>query len=414
MQNTAVDEFWVWISTTGGKVTRDFERQLFPAGYLDVPGPLTAAQLDGPVGVPDVDVQRYLDQYCVQGTVSYTDRDTNNQMGLADALMDIVIKDKVYGDQRVFLQTTDAGGYQHCYEADSSSWVDIVVYLEGTHAVDVDSIDHVGRAVGTGTMNILTVHNARSHVFRNLYFTAKEAINVFGIGAPRIKFEVDTANTGIAGYLGMSAGILTTQNSVWNEYGRYVQSHEYGHHFDLANLGLPETSVGTCDSDGDAGHRFWETEWLSCAFGEGWADYFAVVTRGSTMPNYTYEMENSSGLGNQDGSLIEFAVGGFLLDMTDNTPTETGDSYSFPGSYIIHVLGTCEVQTSGTWSKRNGIDHAVYCFEGQVDSAITGSSLYFIARGGDPTSQRHTASTPSGWSSSAVRGLWRKNLYNNR
>ena len=63
-------------------------------------------------------------------------------------------------------------------------------------------------------------------------------------------------------------------------------------------------------------------------------------------------------------------------------------------------------------SKGDGIDHLVFCFEQQVDSALAISPhTYFPTRLVDSYSQTNSAGTPSGWSQSLVRAIWLRDLY---
>lgn len=154
---------------------------------------------------------------------------------------------------------------------------------------------------------------------------------------------------------------------------------------------------------------------LRCAFSEGFADYHGAATR-PDLGSYIYRSRiesnayypgtryhGSDGDPN-DGSIIEGAVAAFLYDLTDPA-NESHDQVQYPGSYVADIIRTCKTPVY----RANGVDHLVYCFEQIVDSAI--SSSYFRTRSSPPSSISESATEPAGWSRSAIRTLWLRNLY---
>jgi hypothetical protein len=57
--------------------------------------------------------------------------------------------------------------------------------------------------------------------------------------------------------------------------------------------------------------------------------------------------------------------------------------------------------------RAHGIDHMIYCFEQTVDPVAT---AFF--RGGFYNGEAETATEPPGWSQSAIRSIWKADLFN--
>jgi hypothetical protein len=408
VQNVAVKEFWVWISDVGGRVTSVFEPALFPDSIIVAPGPFrtvsslltSSAALAPSAG---------LTSKCISGDAVYSNRDTNTTVGIPDAYLDYAIQDNVYGNEYGAVRTDGNGHYSICWEGSTNSYGDVALYFRGTYMFDSDTLTNFGRGVGTGTQNILVWDNARGQAFTKLYRTAVASLSVFGHTATRSEILIDTLSSATSDSYYWAIR-LQGNSAIWGEFGRFTMSHEYGHLYDFTNLTLTLTDGG-CNNQP---HFPFNEYTLGCAYSEGWADYFAVATRPSEFPSYVYNIENGNGSTTADGSRVENDVAGFYLDLTDATPTEVGDSLALGGAYVSNVLASCEVYTSGTWAEASGVDHATYCFENQVDSAVTGNSIYFPTRSVDPTNQRNTATRPTGWTSSKVRAIWKKTLYYGR
>lgn len=196
---------------------------------------------------------------------------------------------------------------------------------------------------------------------------------------------------------------------VYGYWGRFTIAHEYGHAVHQAALGGGPSTSSACDV-----HQLDSVEDLTCAFVEGFADWHGFLAGTTTVYLATLEANGWYSVG--DGSRIEGAVAAFLYDLWD-APTSGGsqpephDTAQLPGSYIADIVRTCEVLTTGVWGRASGVDHLVYCFERQVDPAVTGSGVYFPSRFIDPTQQRESAIEPGSWSQASVRRAWRRNLY---
>jgi len=115
-------------------------------------------------------------------------------------------------------------------------------------------------------------------------------------------------------------------------------------------------------------------------------------------------------LGATDGSIIEGAVAAFLFDLADAySIVEPWDTLAFPGTYIADIVVSCKV--NGLY-RADGVDHLIFCFEQEVDSSLAISPhTYFPTRVANTYGQWNSAGTPPGWSQSAVRATWIRDLY---
>lgn len=204
-------------------------------------------------------------------------------------------------------------------------------------------------------------------------------------------------------------------------YGWFSPGHEYGHAYHEKALGgIPGNN---CPNP----HYLDSLSSLSCAYTEGWADFFGAFVRGDLLIagsgsdyrfEHNYYYPGTTGL--TDGSRIEGAVAAFFYDLVDDSNSPDGptnssdgddDATSYPASYLAQIIKTCQVRSGVVWIRPNGVDHVIYCMERSIDPAITGSATYFPTRSPDPSSFLENATEPVGWSQNAVRVLWKHNLY---
>lgn len=325
---------------------------------------------------------------------------------------------------------------------DEAYYAELVVYAWNSRATVGDASNYrYGQEIGNfsiypgsdcskGTISY-PADPVPSHIFVGVNRSAIGAQKHFGRSLPRMPAVLtqdmttsystycpDTTLTGCKEF-GPEGNFLRIQtapgtNEVWGEWGLFVTAHEYGHAFHEKMLGgfqryrsgcYERTSLQTLHSN------------MRCALPEGFANYFAVVARPDET-GYDYAWENNhyymTHLAGQDGSRSAAALAAFFYDLTDNnrwvaTNPEPFDAVQYPGSVIAEVITGCQVYEGGTWIYNNGIDHLIYCFERQVDPAVTGNAKYFPTRSPDPTAQS-VASTVT--SPTEVRKLWRRNLYN--
>jgi hypothetical protein len=269
----------------------------------------------------------------------------------------------------------------------------------------------------------------RSHVFRNMVLTYNAAEAYFGRSRPWMEIALTSdapdfssycPDTRFAGcthddYMRIQTRITELyHDQVWGTYAVFSQAHEYGHAYHEKALGgytwywyWQGTSCPTHTFQGQA-------ETLECALPEGFADYFAVATRGSAAGPWEGFVESAHQIawGGPDGSRVEAAIAGFLYDLTDNNRfgSESHDIVQYPGYYVADIISYCNVNPAvrpdGTigWGPNRGVDHLVYCFQRDM----TGSTDHFQTRNPRPVEHNQTTgiSDPT-----QVKRLWRMNLY---
>lgn len=205
--------------------------------------------------------------------------------------------------------------------------------------------------------------------------------------------------------------------------------HEYGHGFQY--IGIEKWLVTTSCPDP---HPIASVTSLTCAFNEGFADFFSVWVTGpalSTVASYNDFLAelNDQALGN--GSVIEAAVSGFLYDLADGPSDPNGpqnesgtddDPVTWPANLIVQALQSCALReaSTGIWfTKLDGIDQVIYCldtpdvsppFDPQTAiNPATGQRYFTTGRLYDQITS--SVSLPPGWDKSLFRELWLRNLF---
>jgi hypothetical protein len=217
--------------------------------------------------------------------------------------------------------------------------------------------------------------------------------------------------------------IRQNRTRVFGEDGTFVTIHEYGHAFQWRAIEAPASYY--CSPTGE--HRWTVAYTLSCGWVEGFASFFATWVAGDALRNtyysdHTVETQINPGTSTRywqygSGVLIEPAVAGFFYDLVDGTASpdgpanETGtddDAATYPADFLATVMRTCTL-TSGTTtiSALDGIDQFIYCLEGNT----TAYSLGYANWRSYGSVNRGTTTLPTGYSTTTVRAIWRRNLY---
>lgn len=211
-------------------------------------------------------------------------------------------------------------------------------------------------------------------------------------------------------YLTTSDRIELSRTCVFGNYGTFTVMHEYGHAYHYAALEPWRTY--SCPN---GSHSVEQSTNLQCAFVEGFADFFSVWVLQNRLPpsnsdysNYLFEQNPYRTYG--DGSMIEGAVAGLLLDMVDGSSDIDGisgddDSLTWPGSYVSALIRTC---SPGGQARIDGIDEFIYCAEQDVNARTANPYNSWRAY----SSVTEGATEPTGWSAAVVRSFWLYNLYN--
>lgn len=261
--------------------------------------------------------------------------------------------------------------------------------------------------------------SADTWLFVNLSTTKQTAQTRFSYSRPELKVTVSNNASSTIRYSPSEDRVyLDRTNGFDPYYGWFAPAHEYGHAYHEKALGgIPSTT--SCSP-----HYLNGASSLSCAYVEGWADFFAGFVRGDLLvatdgSDYKFE-HNSYYTASADGSKIEGPVAAFFYDVVDGSSSPDGitngtdgddDTVNYVASYLAQIVKTCTVKNGLSWIRPNGVDHVIYCMERTIDPAITGSSTYFPTRSPDPSAFAESATEPTGWSQSAIRTLWKHNLY---
>lgn len=444
VQEVAHDVVWLWIAESGGRATDDFLPGLFPAGTHAVPGPLTAATqprpgagdetINGPRGSRSPAGLRrshtgyagYVDSHAV-----YFNQDAGTTTPIPNAAYEYLIYNSAgaYVETRRGITNAEGLSYTACYQ-DAGGYgtyrmrilldnervtmaVPLAVEVSGSFSSDC-GLAFTDQAPDANDAK------KRSHVYTQLDRAIRASDALFGLQRTDITVRLDpNAAYSTYDWNGTDNLIIDTQpntgygDQVWGPYGAYVQAHEYGHAFHERALGgVKRYYSGACPSP----HDVWRQTTHACAIAEGFPDYFAVATLGSTTGYWLTDIErgryspsptNEWGFrAGANGSIIEGAFASFLYDLTDPA-NETHDQTQYPGRYVADIIRTCEVYSGGVWRLNTGSDHVVYCFLGTItDTALFGRSPA-------PTSMREGATEPEAYETRyfKIRKNYQKNLF---
>jgi hypothetical protein len=447
VQNVIHKEIWLWIDENGGRITDAYDESVFPAGVRHQPGPRSTYEQAPRLRAPrnaDAAPQRNLRTTTASGWtggqvsywITYVHKDSlryNELTGQIDNKFPVIARGtvRIYDAANQIVESWSDN-------IDDDSYVEISCYAGGRYEMEITFESNAWMALnpkqggswsgyfstdcGISTLGLVNAN--RAHLWRNLS-KATLGASFFGIMRPWIEVDVD-GGTGSyycpgANFSGCRTSdyihISTQPNSngyeehIWGVFGTFVAGHEYGHAYHNKALNAQLATL----YPGCPGHSFGALLSMGCAYFEGFANYYAVAVLGRRAGYITDEIEANSYFPGGDGSRYEDAVAAFLMDITDsqNNPyfTADDDAVWYYSEWMGAVIRTCEVYAGGAWRRPTGIDHIVYCMEGQVDGAITSSTNYFPSRSPDPTAQRNSATLPYGYSQSAVRTLWLRNLY---
>lgn len=401
--NTVHHVRWLRIDEKGGQVTTEFEptagREEFPAG---------GAFVQRRRGVASVLSQ-------VTHTVNYLNHDNGAFTALANAMYQV----RIYQGSTQLSNTVgqlDAGGsFSHaCLTSGQRALVQIYyqrpnylnvqrnatdltkAYEQNWYGPLCTSLSYVLAATG--------LNDYGAHVFVTGQAVIDGSRAFFGYTRPKITYKLSTILNDSYFDEGNDRIQIDTA-SVFNVFGRFVISHEYGHALHYSQLGGLQTGGGpACPT-----HTYDQEINLRCGLNEGFADYHAVAAF-SAADHFTIEDLRPTTV---DGSIKEGAVAAFLWDLTD-TNQEAFDGAAYSGNYIATIIKTCNVQDNHSWpgyERANGIDHHIWCLEKAATTTLYSSYFPLRAAAGEAFGYTESATEPGSWSASVIRTLWLKNLY---
>lgn len=449
VQNSEHRVLYLWISETGGRVMDRYDPTLVPDGSLPGLGPLRPR---GAAGGGSAAASRQIAQQAgyVNVLVDYWNADDSTYTPIPNAKYTV----QIYSSAGALLQTmngqTPASGFINIpcsagYRFVVSVWAQNGWVTAGSTTSNYRGGEQIVNATyypssDCGYNVYPTAPSDVSHVFVNMTTVASNASSFFGYSRTAAlpvllvysESQPYSSYCPTNAYLGCSSGNdfvrvntytgSTYGNQVWGSNGVWTQAHEFGHAYHEKALG-GYVDLFWKSASCPTNHPVTSATKLGCAYPEGFADYFAVATRGDAT-GYRYGFEINYYYLRQptkpaDGSVVEGAVASFLYDITDANPWGTGtagaeldetrDAVAYSGRLVADMVRNCQVLENNVWKRATGIDHIVHCLEKAVHPTITGSTLYFSSRSPDPTNQ--TSSTSVTWDATQIRKLWLWNLY---
>ncbi|MBY0491919.1 MAG: hypothetical protein K2R93_18910 [Gemmatimonadaceae bacterium] len=266
-------------------------------------------------------------------------------------------------------------------------------------------------------VDLSVANNQAAHVFRLHQQYNEYAATLFGRSRSQLNWRASNSTAQTTAFIAASDYIRTHPDDVWGTLGKFIVTHEYGHAFHY--VALEPWSTYTCGLNGR--HVADSAYTASCAFVEGFADFYAArmrnVVEGSsgmyaTLSQYQLEQNAFRTIGN--GALIESAFAAFLLDLVDTSSDPDGisgddDATSISHAQLAEIMTNCYL-TSPSWTALTASDQFVYCAAGSVGerSYVSGTWLSSWGSYGGIGFSPYT-SLPS---QSEVRALWKYNFYN--
>ena len=178
-------------------------------------------------------------------------------------------------------------------------------------------------------------------------------------------------------------------------------AHEYVHALHHASMG-GLWSAGNCDP-----HTTTMPSSYACAYQEGIADYGAAVAarhRTWELTDWTDSVPASSDLGQVEGN-----VAALFWDLIDSN-NEGNDRTTYPAHYVFTVFKTCNLTYARPHGSWKGVPSFVWCLENRVDLAVHRSRFPNAPTPSLPLRLYEGAREPSNWNADHIRSTWVQNL----
>jgi hypothetical protein len=286
----------------------------------------------------------------------------------------------------------------------------------------------------------ITANAFMSHLFTNLVKTADGHRKRFSFPPERIYAVLYDDTYTYYDFLkpGGELHIAYAGNMIWGEYGVMVAAHEHGHLWQDRKLWQSPDQNGLI--------RYWSRDCqrlhppesqssLPCAFGEAFADWYAVVVRETDLPTWKSDLETNrlhlncvpgttprgTVVCTSDGSTVQGAVSAFFWDIIDGPHGEANDYIQRSPQTLADAIKSCKVYLGG-WNSYTGVDHLIFCIENRFPYRVairhptTGrdtTAFLFPARATNkqPSAANGYAFEPQ---SQDFRRMWLVNLYSKR
>ncbi|WP_423926839.1 hypothetical protein [Candidatus Palauibacter sp.] len=418
---------WILVDEGGGRVLDGFDPELVPDGFHPQPGPFRKVDTGQPK--PDHAGEGILaqsrgfskasscgsDEVCI--TFVYYDEDLNETRSLPGVRYEYEIVDAPSGFE-------DSGsGF-----ADSQGTISVSCPVYGARGEGTATFsDSKARIVprsdnsfefGYGDCGEEVEYQLPS-IEGRVWVTSWHSIRDSELLFPArsvITFRVNPPNESGCVFQTGDDAIRLIENDdwvcIWGGYGIFVVAHEYGHAMHHELLG----GIASYDSSLCEDHEPDVLTDLGCAYNEGWANYYGMVTQATIYagsiapePRLTEQLIESNHYydADEDGSIDEGTVAAFFFDVLDSA-NEDHDDIDLSGQDLYEVMGTCRVREGNVMVRPGGIDHLIWCLEAEVDGVITGGDDYFSTRDPHPTQENQS---DHDWDETDIRTLWLTNLY---
>lgn len=300
-----------------------------------------------------------------------------------------------------------------------------------------DPLWPAGRFTGAcGGSNMVVANMYMAQVFLNMLKTVEGHHRAFGQPVPRhIPVALNESGQTAYYYAVPEIRMYASYQIVFGEFGIFAAAHEWGHMWHDKHLIPPGAPNGLVRYYGNCGneHTPYNKTTQACAFGEGFASWYALVARDGDLPtrrsqvesnHYYLECQNGARIGNiivtctDDGSIVEGAIQSLLYDLSDGVQGEAHDAVQFPPLQIANVVGSCTVRlpNAGSNIPYNGVDHLIYCMEGRspYQVRVNGASMTFFNTRSSSAWPTSALGAGLAYSSDAFRKAWLVNLYSKR
>ena len=439
---------WMFVSETGGQLTRHFEESLFPEGIHPVPGPATA------IAPPDPD----------DGAVYSRPASNSTNNWHPDS---VFLRVLYYNDWRKGYRIAvgmELYGWEYqepdgrtrrnpqgsivpedgivAFGCPPEGW-----YLRGKG--DLPETDYAkGRhwvipswwadRSDCGRLKMVDPYDPAWYIaWRHLNVGGERISKHFGHWREEpVDWNVNFSPGYSSRYTFWNDKITLNGNLSDERYAHYVAAHEYGHALHHKALGggwFIRSFLQGCSD-----HQLNSEESHKCALQEGFAVYAGSVgadgyyddclehfgdptkpVRDSTIPGYS-RCRQEADKGKKPK--IEGHVAALFHDLTDDT-WEKGDWTEYPGKYIAEVFKTCKTKSRYKWMwnpitgwsyyyiwwGRSNVSNIVWCLENYIEPAYHESDSVFESIG-RPWDFREKSTKPPSWRRSDIRSTWLKNL----
>ncbi len=398
------EQIWMFVTDSGGSITRTFDESVFADSILPQPGPFQTRMRTRHTSTAGMDA----------GAAGASGAGGNDQ----DVKLKIVFQHRgsfaAAGSraQANFVSQSDTVGRKERQDVppsgivtfscpDQGEWIEGTIRVPSTTEVAADYL--VGRFEASredcgGTREVYT-WSEYYLPWKNLNDVIPLIDRHFGYSRGPVKWRTRAMEDAGSSYNRFYDRITFRKTY----YSAWTAAHEYGHALHNKALGGGWDAGSKCTS---RERRYNEPTDYLCAFKEGFADYAGNIGAPKDLPFGNWESQHYDAANGKDGT-IEANVAALFHDLIDGG-TETGDLTSYPGKYIADVFASCWVTNSaGRRSHRNDVSDFVWCLEKRVDPNAHAES--FPGRD-TPRSVSESADEPDDWDADDIRSTWKKNV----